>query len=96
VVTVSAGVVIKSLLPNPAGNDDLLEEVTIENKGAAAVSLVGWTLRDRCGATWNLSGSIAASASRTFRRNNQVMSLNNAGDEIALIDNAAIARDRVE
>ena len=57
---------------------------------------MGWTLRDRSGATWNLSGSIAANASRTFRRNNQAMNFNNAGDEIALIDNSGIARDRFE
>jgi hypothetical protein len=94
VVTVSTGIVITSLLPNPVGSDDQLEEVTIENKGMTTASLVGWTLRDRSGATWNLSGSIAASAARTFRRNGQAMNLNNAGDEIALLDNAGNASDR--
>ena len=32
-VSLSSGVVIKSLLPNPVGSDDQLEEVTIENRG---------------------------------------------------------------
>ncbi len=48
------------------------------------VTLAGWTLRDRSGLHWDLSGSIAPGQARTFRRNCQSMSLNNAGDEIAL------------
>lgn len=93
VVSVST-VVISSLIPNPAGADEQSESVTIRNKGTGVVSLVGWTLQDRSGATWNLSGSIAAGASRTFKRNGQAMSLNNAGDEIVLLDGSNAERDR--
>ena len=64
------------------------------NKGSAPVSLVGWTLQDRSGATWNLTGSIAPGQSRTFRREGQAMSLNNAGDEVVLLDAARMERDR--
>jgi len=95
-VAPSGGVVISSLLPNPAGDDAQLEAVTVQNKGTAAVSLVGWTLRDRSGATWNLSGSVTPGAARTFKRLGQAMTLNNAGDEIVLIDAASVERDRFE
>ena len=83
---------IVSLLPNPVGDDNELETVTLRNRGTNSVSLFGWTLRDRSGGTWALTGALAPGASRTFRRGGQAMSLNNAGDEIALVDpmNAAV------
>jgi hypothetical protein len=89
-------VVISSLLPNPAGDDARLEAVTVQNKGTAPVSMVGWTLRDRSGATWNLSGSLAPGASQMSRRLGQAMTLNNAGDEIFLIDPTTVEQDRFE
>lgn len=93
---VTATIVIESLKPNPVGNDEQLEEVTIRNKGTTSVSLVGWTLQDRSGGTWMLVGPLAPNQSRTFLRNGQVMSLNNAGDEIVLLDAASAQRDRFE
>jgi hypothetical protein len=93
-VAPSGGVVISSLLPNPAGDDAQLEAVTLQNKGSAAVSLIGWTLRDRSGATWNLSGSLAPGTSRTFKRLGQAMTLNNAGDEIVLLNPGQVEQDR--
>jgi hypothetical protein len=95
-VLTTGGVVIDSLLPNPSGDDDLLEEVTLRNKGTTAVPLAGWTLRDRSGGTWMLNGTLAAGQSRTFVRNGQTMSLNNAGDEIVLRDAGNMERDRFE
>jgi beta-lactamase superfamily II metal-dependent hydrolase len=95
-VVSSEGVVISSLLPNPAGDDAQREAVTVQNKGTAALSLVGWTLRDRSGATWNLSGSLAPGTARTFKRLGQAMTLNNAGDEITLVDATTVERDRFE
>ena len=89
-----ASVVITSLLPNPVGDDEQLETLTIRNRSATAVSLVGWTLHDRTAATWNLTGSLAAGQSRTFRRNGHAMNLNNAGDEIVLVDGGNAERDR--
>jgi hypothetical protein len=82
----TAGVIIESLLPNPVGDDVQSEEVTLRNKGTSAVSVVGWTLQDRSGGTWTLTGSLAAGQSQTFKRNGQAMSLNNTGDEIVLLD----------
>jgi hypothetical protein len=92
-VVTTAGVAIESLLPNPVGVDEQLEQVTLRNTGMTAVSLVGWILRDRSGLTWTLNGTINPGQSRTFVRNNQDMSLNNAGDEIVLIDAAQVQRD---
>lgn len=82
-----------ALLPNPVGNDEQLETVTLRNGGSAPMSLSGWILRDRSGLTWDLSGNLAAGQTRTFKRSGQPMSLNNAGDEITLIDPAQTARD---
>jgi len=96
-VQVSA-IVIASLLPNPVGPDDQLEEVTVRNTGNNTVSLSGWTLRDRGGRIWNLNslGPIAAGESRTIIRNGQPMSLNNAGDEITLLDAGNLVQDQFE
>ncbi|OFV95845.1 MAG: hypothetical protein A3H28_08915 [Acidobacteria bacterium RIFCSPLOWO2_02_FULL_61_28] len=96
VVSTTAGIVIESVLPNPVGDDEELEEVTLRNKGAAVISLVGWTLQDRSGATWNLTGALAPGEARTSRRSGQAMSLNNAGDEVVLVDAEDVERDRFE
>jgi len=90
----TATAVIQSLLPNPAGDDEQLEEVTIRNIGTTTLNLTGWVLRDRSGLTWTLIGSVAAGQAHTFRRGGQPMSLNNAGDEIVLIDPSSVERDR--
>ena len=91
-------VVIESSLPNPVGPDEQLEEVTLKNKGTGAISLSGWTLRDRSGRTWTLTGlgTLAPGNSRTIRRNGMAMSLNNAGDEIELLDPGNGVHDKFE
>jgi beta-lactamase superfamily II metal-dependent hydrolase len=86
--------VIQSLLPNPAGDDEQLEEVTIRNTGSVALPLNGWILRDRSDLTWALTGTLQPGESGTFRRLGQAMSLNNGGDEIVLVDPASVERDR--
>ena len=40
------------LLPNPPGDESQNEEATLANDGTQAVSLTGWTLRDRAGKRW--------------------------------------------
>ena len=92
--TATSTVVIESLLPNPVGADEQREEVTLRNQGTSAISLAGWRLRDRSGLQWDLSGTIAAGQSTTFRRNGQAMTLNNQGDEIVLPDQSSTERDR--
>jgi beta-lactamase superfamily II metal-dependent hydrolase len=87
-------IAIQSLLPNPAGDDEQLEEVTLRNPGPTGVALAGWTLRDRSGLVWNLSGTVTSGGSLTIKRGGQPMSLNNGGDEITLIDSSNVERDR--
>lgn len=94
---ISAGkVIIESLLPNPAGPDDQLEEVVIRNTSGDTVPLSGWTLRDRNGLTWDLSaeGSLQPGESKVIVRKGRAMSLNNSGDEITLLDQSLGERDR--
>lgn len=85
--TPTANVVIESLLPDPVGSDRTFEEVTLKNKGSAAVSLSGWSLRDADNHFVDLSelGSIAAGASLKIVRNGSPLSLNNDGDTIRLL-----------
>jgi beta-lactamase superfamily II metal-dependent hydrolase len=92
--SITPGAVIQSLLPNPEGDDEQLEEVTIRNVGTAALTLDGWRLRDRSGLTWALTGSLPPAQAKTFKRRGQEMTLNNTGDEIVLVDPDAVERDR--
>ena len=41
-----------------------------------------------------MTGAVVAGQSRVFHRNGQAMSLNNAGDEMALLDAMSMERDR--
>lgn len=88
--------VIENLLPNPVGDDRQLETVAVRNDGAATVPLAGWTLRDEAGRSWSLAGlgSITAGMSLTIQRSGQEMSLNNAGDQISLVDPQNVVRDQ--
>jgi len=92
----TADVTIAAVLPDPVGADEQFETVTLTNNGNTAVSLSGWILRDRSGLVWTLSGTLAASQSKTFRRSGQPMSLNNAGDKVSLIDAGQAVRDTFE
>ena len=81
-------IVIESLLPNPVGSDRDLETVTLQNPGAASVTMAGWVLRDSDGRVWPLVslGEIAAGSSATIVRDGMPMSLNNAGDTIEVVN----------
>lgn len=82
------GVRVTRLLPNPDGNEETNEEVTLKNFGSGAVSLVGWKLRDRANTTWTLDavGSLAPGAEHVVSRNGQQMAMNNRGDTVDLIN----------
>jgi len=82
----SEWIVIKNLLPDPAGYDNVNEQVTLLNKGRDAVDLTGCFLKNGTGRIWSLDGlQIAAGDSLTVTRNNMPMSLRNTGDSITLI-----------
>ncbi len=79
---------IRSLLPNPSGNESINEAAEIVNEGNTSVNLTGWKLKDNANTTWSLDeiGTLGNNQSGTIRRNNQRMALNNSGDTIQLID----------
>jgi competence protein ComEC len=80
--------VIKSLLPNPVGEDRELEEVTLLNKGPAPISTTNWYLQDREGRVWSLVslGTINPNQSATIKRNGMAMNLNNSDETVYLYD----------
>ncbi len=80
-----AEVRIISLVPNPSGDEQQNERVTLRNMGSAPVQLEGWTLTDETGAAWTLSGSIPVGQTLEVRRTGQAMALNNNGDTIRLL-----------
>ncbi len=79
--------VIESLLPNPEGNDNQLEMVTLRNKTAQPVSLNGWRLEDKSKKVWLLdsNGQIGSHASINIIRDRRAMSLNNKNEIIYLV-----------
>ena len=76
---------ILSLLPNPRGKDAGNEQVTLVNTSKKAVSLRGWSLRDKAKNVYGLSGSIAANGRRVITMKNNSMPLNNDGDTVMLV-----------
>jgi hypothetical protein len=64
----SGGLRIVALLPNPVGNEEVNESVTIEHTGDTTADLTGHLLRDAAGQTWDLSGILGPGESRTFLR----------------------------
>jgi len=79
---------IRSLLPNPSGNENINERAEIINQGSQTVDLTGWKLKDKVGTTWSLDsiGTLGANQYSSIKREGQSMALNNSGDTIQLID----------
>lgn len=92
---------ITRLLPDPAGDDQQNEEVTIRNFGNKPVGLSGWKLRDLHGTSWMLDElGILQSAGqpgdeKTIQRKGQSMGLNNTGDTVELVDSKEKVVDKV-
>ena len=91
------------LLPNPDGNENHKESVTLKNGGTGAVEMAGWQLRDLAGRNWDLSGvgTIDSGQEVLVTRDGQPMAMNNGGDTIDLIDHTGaivqtVTYDRVE
>lgn len=89
------GVPILSLLPDPVGNDQGREQVTLRNTGTAATNLSGWRLRDRAQNEFMLSGTVAAGATVTITMATFSMPLNNSGDEVQVVDPSGVVRHQV-
>ena len=86
---------IAGLLPNPDGADAGHEQVVLANGTAAAVNLSGYTLRDRAGQRFSLSGVVPSGAKLTITMQGNSMPLNNDGDDVALLDSAGTERGKV-
>ena len=84
----NTGVRIISLLPNPEGNENQNEQVTIKNFGSQTVDLAGWKIRDIANRVWTLDavGNIQSNQEKVIKRNGQSMGMNNGGDTIELVD----------
>lgn len=91
-----AGVRIIRLLPDPDGEDQGRETVTLRNDGAAAVNLGGWVLRDRANNEFALSGiTVPARGEREIRMTTFAMPLNNSGDDVLLVNASGAVVHRV-
>ena len=86
---------IRSLLPNPDGPDEGREQVTIGNGTAEAVELTGWTLHDRAGNRFALTGMVPAQQQLMITMREFSMPLNNSGDDISLLDPQGQVRHHV-
>ena len=77
-----------SLLPNPEGDENENEELSLKNFGTQAVDLTNWKVRDRARKIWLLDelGIIEPGKGKTIKRNGKEMALNNNGDTVELID----------
>jgi len=95
VPTVPNGVEIAGLLPNPDGQDERNEQVSIRNGTNRDVDLAGWKLLDRAGNKFQLSGKVAAGRAVTIRLDPPTMPLNNDGDEVLLLDANGVPVSRV-
>ena len=92
----AGGLRIAALLPDPEGEDEGQEQVTLENtSAAAAVALKGWKLRDRSGNEYPLSGSVTAGHQLVLTLPAGSLPLNNAGDEVVLISPQGKEHQRV-
>ena len=79
---------IISLLPNPAGNENQNEQITVKNMGSNPIDLAGWTVKDMAGRIWKLdgAGTIQPNQEKEIKRAGQAMALNNGGDTVDLIN----------
>lgn len=95
VVQGAGGLRVAALLPDPEGEDEGHEQVTLENTSAAVVALKGWKLRDRSGNEYPLSGNVKAGQELVLTLPAGALPLNNSGDEVALISPGGQERQRV-
>ena len=85
---------ISALLPNPKGKDDGNEQVALVNSTNKPVTLKGWSLRDKAGNVFLLSGTVPAGGQLVITMKSNSMPLNNDGDTITLLQGGA-GRHRV-
>lgn len=86
---------IFSLLPNPEGEDEGREEITLLNRSKQSVELAGWSLRNQSGKRFDLRGAIKAGQKMTVRPAAGEMPLSNKGGTVELVDPQGKSRQAV-
>lgn len=90
------GIGLHALLPNPFGDENQDEAITLLNRSQSDLDLTGWTIRDQANRIWALGGTITAGSTTTITRDGQAMALNNGGDLIHLLDPSSNVFDEFE
>ncbi|MBU2101439.1 lamin tail domain-containing protein [Patescibacteria group bacterium] len=87
---------IKSLLPNPVGQDAGNEWIKISNDGEAAISVLGWRIKDQGGATYSLSEIDSLQPGETVELGHALtkINLNNSGDSLFLYNKEGLLVDK--
>ena len=89
-------IIFKSVLPNPDGQDESAELITIKNNLNETVDLTGWKLTNQKNRDFSLNG-IAIGPLQRYELNpiNINLSLVNKADQLSLIDPAGNLIDRI-
>ncbi len=77
---------LHSLLPNPEGEDEGREEITLINQSDRTFELNGWSLRNQSGKRFELKGTLNGGDQLTVRPAAGEMPLSNKGGTIELVD----------
>src|SRR3972149_8974559 len=89
-------VIIKEVLPNPAGKDTAGEWIGIFNEGVSAVNLSSWSLKDTSGKKFIFGNeTILPNQELKFPYSLTRINLNNDGDTITLWNAAGEETDEI-
>lgn len=76
---------LSELLPNPSTSETEDEYIELYNSGDESVDMAGWQLQDASGKTYTLSGTISAKHYYAWYRSDSIISLNNTGETVVLL-----------
>ncbi|QDV50835.1 Endonuclease/Exonuclease/phosphatase family protein [Gimesia fumaroli] len=87
---------ITNALPNPDGDDNGNESITITYSENGTVDISGWTMQDRAGNIFKFkNGTKLNSGENEIVLSPHTMPLNNSGDTIILMDKSSVQRGPV-
>ncbi len=92
---VGIGLSILALIPNPVGQDQGNESVTLMNPSADEIDLAGWSMTDAHARRFDLSGTVPPSSTRSIRLVNSAMILGNNGSLVTLFNADGLEIDQV-
>ncbi len=93
--TTVTGVSVVALLPNPDGQDEGHESVTLGNPTDAEIDLTGWKLIDRLDRAFPLTVKVPAGETVSIKLTNSKLILGNRGGEVSLVDAGGQTRHTV-